>query len=50
MRSFEGVPFTEREAHLRRLLSVDRSGIGMNLARDFPQVVAESFTNEAKER
>ncbi|WNZ60894.1 hypothetical protein QEG98_33990 [Myxococcus sp. MxC21-1] len=62
LRSFEGVPFAEQEAHLRRLLSVlpvarlsvDRSGIGMNLAenlaRDFPQVVEENFTNEAKER
>ncbi|WP_254360521.1 phage terminase large subunit family protein [Corallococcus exiguus] len=62
LRSFEGIPFAEQEAHLRRLLSVlpvarlsvDRSGIGMNLAenlaRDFPQVVAENFTNEAKER
>ncbi|RJS14255.1 hypothetical protein DRW03_35260 [Corallococcus sp. H22C18031201] len=62
LRSFEGVPFAEQEAHLRRLLSalpvarlsVDRSGIGMNLAenlaRDFPQVVAENFTNEGKER
>ncbi|AKQ68218.1 Terminase, ATPase subunit [Myxococcus hansupus] len=58
LRSFEGVPFAEQEAHLRRLLSVlpvarlsvDRSGIGMNLARDFPQVAEENFTNEAKER
>jgi hypothetical protein len=35
-------------------LSIDRSGIGMNLAenlsREFPQVVGENFTNEAKER
>src|SRR5690606_40894990 len=35
-------------------LSIDRSGIGMNLAenlsRDFPQVVGENFTNESKER
>ena len=35
-------------------LSIDRRGIRMNLAenlaRDFPQVVAENFTNEAKER
>jgi len=56
------VPFVEQEADLRRLLgslpiarlSVDRSGIGMNLAenltRDFPQVVAENFTNDTKER
>jgi phage FluMu gp28-like protein len=62
LRSFDGVPFAEQEAELRRLLgvlpvarlSIDRSGIGMNLAenlaRDFPQVVAENFTNEAKER
>ena len=62
LRSYEQVPFSEQEADLRRLLevlpvarlSVDRSGIGMNLAenlsRDFPQVVPESFTNESKER
>ena len=62
LRSFEGTPFAEQEAELRRLLgtlpvarlSIDRSGIGMNLAenlsRDFPQVVGENFTNEAKER
>jgi hypothetical protein len=35
-------------------LSPDRSRIGMNLAeslaRDFPQVVGEAFTNDAKER
>jgi len=62
LRSFEGVPFAEQGAELRRLLgmvpvarlSIDRSGIGMNLAenlsRDFPQVVCENFTNESKER
>jgi phage FluMu gp28-like protein len=62
LRSFEGTPFAEQEAELRRLLgtlpvarlSIDRSGIGMNLAenlaRDFPQVVGENFTNESKER
>jgi phage FluMu gp28-like protein len=62
LKSFEGTPFAEQEAELRRLLgtlpvarlSIDRSGIGMNLAenlsRDFPQVVGENFTNEAKER
>jgi len=35
-------------------VSIDRSGIGMNLAenrsREFPQGVGENFTNEAKER
>lgn len=35
-------------------LSVDQSGIGMNLAenlsRDYPQVQPESFTNSSKER
>lgn len=62
LRSFEGTPFAGQEAKLRRLLgtlplarlSIDRSGIGMNLAenlsRDFPQVVGENFTNESKER
>jgi phage FluMu gp28-like protein/intein/homing endonuclease len=62
LRSFDGVPFAEQEATLRHLMSsvsiarmsIDRSGIGMNLAenlsRDFPQVVGENFTNESKER
>jgi phage FluMu gp28-like protein len=62
LRSFEGTPFAEQEAELRRLLatlpvarlSIDRSGIGMNLAenlaRDFPQVVGENFTSDTKER
>ncbi|MCL2726532.1 MAG: terminase family protein [Polyangiaceae bacterium] len=62
LRSFEGTPFAEQEAELRRLLGtlpvarlyIDQSGIGMNLAenlsRDFPQVVGQTFTNEAKER
>ena len=62
LRSYSEAPFAEQEADLRRLLevvpvarlSIDRSGIGMNLAenlaRDFPHVVAENFTNEAKER
>jgi phage FluMu gp28-like protein len=62
LRTYAEAPFAEQEADLRRLfevlpvarLSIDRSGIGMNLAenlaRDFPQVVAENFTNEAKER
>jgi phage FluMu gp28-like protein len=62
LRTYAEAPFAEQEADLRRLfevlpvarLSIDRSGIGMNLAenlsRDFPQVVPENFTNEAKER
>lgn len=62
LRSYDGVPFAEQEADLRRLLnvlsvarlSIDRSGIGMNLAenlaKDFPQVVPEAFTAESKER
>jgi hypothetical protein len=33
-------------------LSIDRSGIGMNLAenlaRDFPQVVGENFTSDTR--
>ncbi len=61
-RSFGQVAFAEQEGELRRLLntvpiarlSIDRTGIGMNLAenleREFPQVVAENFTNESKER
>jgi phage FluMu gp28-like protein len=62
MRTFVNTPFAEQEAQLRYLLgtlpvarlSIDRSGIGMNLAenlsRDFPQVVPENFTTESKER
>lgn len=62
LRSYNQVPFSEQEADLRRLLdtlpvarlSVDQSGIGMNLAenlsRDYPQVQAKSFTNSSKER
>ena len=62
LRSYAETPFAEQEADLRRLLevlpvarlSIDRSGIGMNLAenlaRDYPQVVQENFTNEATER
>ncbi len=62
LRRYEQVPFSEQETDLRRLLdqvpvarlSIDRSGIGMNLAenlaRDYPQVVPENFTNESKER
>jgi phage FluMu gp28-like protein len=62
LRRYDQVSFAEQEADLRRLLnlvpiarlSIDRSGIGMNLAenlsRDFPQVVGEAFTNDSKER
>ena len=62
LRRYDQVPFSEQEADMRRLLdhvpvarlSIDKSGIGMNLAenleRDYPQVVGESFTNESKER
>jgi phage FluMu gp28-like protein len=62
LRRYDQVPFAEQEADLRRILntlpiarlSVDKSGIGMNLAenlaRDFPQVVGETFSNESKER
>jgi len=62
LQTFDRVPFAAQEAELRRVLaelpiarlSIDRSGIGMhlaeNLARDYPQVVAENFTNQSKER
>ncbi|MBN2717907.1 MAG: terminase family protein [Deltaproteobacteria bacterium] len=62
LRSYNQVPFSEQEADLRRLLetlpvarlSIDKSGIGMNLAenlsRDYPQVIPEAFSNESKER
>lgn len=62
MMSFVQVPFSRQESELRRLLgavpiarlSIDRNGIGMNLAenlsREFPQVVGETFTNASKER
>jgi phage FluMu gp28-like protein len=62
LKTFNNVPFAEQEAELRRLLetvpiarlSIDRGGIGMNLsenlARDYPQVVGENFSNESKER
>jgi phage FluMu gp28-like protein len=62
LRRYDQVPFSEQEADLRRLLehlpvarlSIDKSGIGMNLAenlaRDYPQVVPEAFTNDSKER
>jgi phage FluMu gp28-like protein len=62
LRSYQETPFAAQEADIRRMLnilpvarlSIDNSGIGMNLAenlaRDFPQVVRENFTNENKER
>jgi len=62
LRRYEQVPFATQEADLRQLLehvpiarlSIDRSGIGMhlteNLTRDYPQVQAEAFTNDTKER
>jgi phage FluMu gp28-like protein len=62
IRSYNQVPFSEQETDLRRLLdklpvarlSIDKSGIGMNLAenlsRDYPQVAPEAFSNESKER
>ncbi len=61
-RTYSDTPFSEQEGDLKRLLetlpiarlSIDRSGIGMNLAenlgRDYPHVVPENFTNESKER
>ena len=62
LRRFELMPFASQEAELRRLLdvlpiarlSLDSGGIGMhlaeNLCRDYPQVVAETFGTESKER
>ncbi len=62
LRSYDQVPFAVQEGDLRQMLealpvvrlSIDKSGIGMhlaeNLARDFPQVVPEAFSNESKER
>jgi phage FluMu gp28-like protein len=62
LRRYEQVPFAQQEADLRYMLdtlpvarlSIDQSGIGMNLAenlaRDYPQVVREVFSNESKER
>lgn len=61
LRSYDRVPFAEQEADLSRMLntlpiarlSIDKSGIGMNLAenlgRAFPQVVGEAFTSASKE-
>lgn len=62
MMTFEQVPYSRQEAELRRLLdtvpiarlSIDANGIGNNLAenlsREYPQVVAETFSNHTKER
>lgn len=62
LRSYDGVPFAEQAADLRRMLntlpiarlSIDSTGIGMHLAEDlqqeFPQVVPEVFSNASKER
>lgn len=62
LRSYDRVPFSEQERDLRRMmntlpiarLSIDRSGIGMNLAENlgsaFPQVVGEVFSSAGKER
>ena len=62
LKSFIKSPFAAQESELRRLLnklpiarlSIDNSGIGMNLAenlaREFPQVVPETFTNVRKEQ
>ncbi len=62
LRSYDRVPFSEQEADLNRMmnmlpiarLSIDQSGLGRNLAenlaRAFPQVVPENFTNDTKER
>ena len=62
LRSYEQATFAAQETELRRLLntlpiarlSIDNSGIGMNLAenlaREFPQVVPETFTNARKEQ
>jgi phage FluMu gp28-like protein len=61
LRRYEQVPFAQQEGDLRLLLnilpiarlSIDRSGIGMNLAEnlaaEFPQVMPENFTNASKE-
>lgn len=62
LRSFVDEAFAEQEAELRHMiqvlpierLSIDNSGIGMNMAenlsRDFTKVQRENFTNENKER
>jgi phage FluMu gp28-like protein len=61
-RTFKNVRFDEQEGELRRFLehvpvarlAIDNTGVGMhlaeNLARDYPQVVPEPFSNESKER
>ena len=62
LRSYVQTPFAEQEAELRRLLnmlpiarlSIDRSGIGMNLAenlaRDFPKSSRRTSRPKSKER
>ncbi len=62
LKSYHRTPFADQETDLRRVLdvlpiarlSIDNSGIGRNLAenlaRDFPQVVPETFTNPTKEQ
>ena len=62
LRTYHQTPFADQEEDLRHLLetlpiarlSIDNSGIGMNLAenlaRDYPMVVPENFTGPAKER
>jgi phage FluMu gp28-like protein len=62
LKGYDGVPFAVQEQELRRVLkdypiarfSIDRNGIGMNLAenlaRDYPQVEEVNFLNETKER
>jgi len=62
LRTYKAVTFDDQEGELRRLLdrlpiarlSIDNTGVGMhlaeNLARDYPQVSPEAFSNEHKER
>lgn len=62
LKSYHRTPFAEQETDLRRVLdvlpiarlSIDQSGIGRNLAenlaRDYPQVIPETFTNATKEQ
>jgi len=62
LRTFRDTPFDDQEAYLRHTLdtlpivrlSIDEQGMGMhlaeNLARDYPQVVPESWTQPSKER
>jgi len=62
LRTFCDVPFDDQQAYLTHVLerapiarlSVDEQGMGMqlaeNLARDYPQVVPEAWTQASKER